>query len=153
MAIKCPKCQSDNTDTARFCSNCATSLTSAEAVQQSLTKTFDSPVRVVPSGTIYSGHYEILEPIGAGGMGEVYRAVDKNLGRHIAIKVLPASFAEDRERMARFEREARILAALNHPNIAAIYGLEESGGKRFLVLELVEGETLRTRLERGPLPD
>jgi len=85
-------------------------------------------------------------------MGEVYRAIDKNLGRHVAIKVLPASFAQDKERMARFEREAKILAVLNHPNIAAIHGLEESGGKRFLVLELAEGETLRARLERGPLP-
>src|SRR5512139_1432486 len=84
-------------------------------------------------------------------MGEVYRAVDRNLGRDVAIKVLPVSFAEDKERMARFEREARLLAALNHPHIAAIHGLEESQGKRFLVLELVEGETIRARLERGAL--
>ena len=85
-------------------------------------------------------------------MGEVYRAIDKNLGRHIAIKILPAAFAEDKERMARFEREAKLLAVLNHPNIAAIYGLEESEGRRFLVLELTEGETLQARLNRGPLP-
>jgi serine/threonine-protein kinase len=85
-------------------------------------------------------------------MGEVYRAIDKNLGRHIAIKILPAAFAEDKERMARLEREAKLLAVLNHPNIAAIYGLEESEGRRFLVLELTEGETLQARLNRGPLP-
>jgi len=149
--MKCPKCHADNPDTSRFCGSCATSLTSAKTVPPSVTKTLESPVRLVPPGTIYAGHYEILEHIGAGGMGEVYRAVDKNLGRHVAIKVLQASFADDKERMARFEREAKLLAALNHPHIAAIYGLEESDGRRFLVLELVEGETLRTRLERGAL--
>ena len=88
----------------------------------------------------------------SGGMGEVYRAHDRSLGRQVAIKVLPEEFFADPERLARFEREAKLLAALNHPNIAAIHGLEEAEGKRFLVLELVEGETLPERLDRGPLP-
>ncbi len=92
------------------------------------------------------GPYRIVSPLGAGGMGEVYRAHDSKLGRDVAIKTLPAEFARDPERLARFRREARTLASLNHPNIAAIYGLEESGGVDFLVLELVEGENLR-----GPL--
>ena len=92
--------------------------------------------------------HEILEKIGAGGMGEVYRAEDTKLGRLVAIKVLPEEFVGDKERMARFEREARTLAALNHPNIAAIYGLEEHEGSRFLVLELVEGDTLEDRRQR-----
>ena len=83
-------------------------------------------------------HYEVLEKIGAGGMGEVYRARDTKLGREVAIKVLPEAFARDAERMARFEREARALASLNHPNIAAIYGLEQIDGVPFLVLELVQ---------------
>src|SRR4026209_1936952 len=98
------------------------------------------------------GSYEITAPLGAGGMGEVYRARDLKLNREVALKVLPAAFASNPERMARFQREAQLLAALNHPNIAAIYGLEESGGRRFLVLELVEGETLAARLPRGALP-
>jgi len=93
------------------------------------------------------GPYEILAAIGAGGMGEVYRARDTKLGRDVAIKVLPEAFARDPERLARFEREARVLASLNHPNIAAIYGFEQSDGIPFLVLEYVPGETLR-----GPLP-
>ena len=88
------------------------------------------------------GSYEILAPIGAGGMGEVYRAKDTKLGREVAIKVLPAAFAQHPERLARFEREAKVLASLNHPNIAQIYGLEESGAGRALVMELVQGETL-----------
>jgi len=92
------------------------------------------------------GSYEILAAIGAGGMGEVYRARDAKLGRDVAIKVLPASFARDAERMARFEREAKVLASLNHPNIAAIYGFEDSDGAHALVMELVEGPTLADRI-------
>ncbi len=91
-------------------------------------------------------HYQVLEKLGQGGMGEVYRARDTKLGRDVALKMLPPEFARDAERMARFEREAQLLAALNHTNIAAIYGLEESGGLRFLVLEYVPGETLTLRL-------
>ena len=96
-------------------------------------------------------HYEVLEPIGRGGMGEVYRARDGKLGRDVAIKVLPELFSEDQERLARFKREAKVLASLNHPNIAAIYGLEQSGSTLFLVLELVEGETLAERIARGSI--
>ena len=98
------------------------------------------------------GLYEILSAIGAGGMGEVYRARDSRLGRDVALKVLAESFAHDSERMARFEREAKVLASLNHPNIASIYGLEDSGGTRALVMELVEGPTLADRIGRGPIP-
>jgi len=85
-------------------------------------------------------------------MGEVYRAEDSTLKRQVALKILPEVFAADPERLARFQREAEVLASLNHPNIASIYGLEEADGKRFLVLELVEGETLAERIKKGPLP-
>ena len=98
------------------------------------------------------GSYEILSPLGKGGMGEVWRAKDQKLGREVAIKTLPEEFAQDEERLARFEREAKLLASLNHPNIAAIYGLEEHNGTRFLVLELVEGDTLAERLKSGVIP-
>src|SRR5271167_3244120 len=93
------------------------------------------------------GPYEILVPIGAGGMGEVYRARDTTLERDVAIKVLPAALAQDPERLARFTREAEVLASLTHPNVAQIYGVEESGGFQALVMELVPGQTLK-----GPLP-
>ncbi len=98
------------------------------------------------------GPYEIQSAIGAGGMGEVYRARDTKLGRDVALKCLPDSFTHDEERVARFRREAQVLAALNHPHIGSIYGLEETAGQRYLVLELIDGETLAARLERGPLP-
>jgi Tol biopolymer transport system component len=97
-------------------------------------------------------HYRILEMIGVGGMGEVYRAKDQKLGRDVAIKVLPEEFAKDTDRVARFRREAKLLASLNHPNIAAIHGLEESDGTHFLVLELIEGDTLADRIKGGPIP-
>ena len=98
------------------------------------------------------GAYEVLAPLGAGGMGEVYRARDTKLGREVALKVILEQFAADADRVARFEREAKVLASLNHPRIAALYGLEQSAGQHFLVMELVEGETLADRLRRGPLP-
>ena len=98
------------------------------------------------------GPYEIESALGAGGMGEVYRARDTRLNRRVAIKSLPTAFAQDPERVARFKREAQLLAALNHPHIAGIHGLEESNGSQFLVLEFVDGETLADRLAKGPIP-
>src|SRR5215510_11523191 len=98
------------------------------------------------------GSHEITALLGKGGMGEVYRARDTKLKRDVAIKILPDEFSRDVDRLSRFQREAEALASLNHPNIAAIYDFEESNGLRFLVLELVEGETLADRLRRGPIP-
>jgi serine/threonine protein kinase/Tol biopolymer transport system component len=105
----------------------------------------------LPPGTRL-GPYEILGPLGAGGMGEVYRARDQRLGRDVAVKALPDAFAKDPDRISRFEREAKLLASLSHPNIGAIHGLEDVGGHRYLVLECIEGESLAQRLARGPLP-
>jgi eukaryotic-like serine/threonine-protein kinase len=98
------------------------------------------------------GNFEITSQLGKGGMGEVFQAKDRKLGRDVAIKVLPEEFARDADRVARFQREAKLLASLNHPSIAAIYGLEESDGTNFLVLELVEGQTLADRIKAGPIP-
>jgi len=94
------------------------------------------------------GVYEIVEPIGAGGMGEVYRARDTKLERDVAIKVLPEALSRDEERLARFAREAKLLAQLNHPNVATLYGFEDG----YIIMELVEGETLAERIARGPIP-
>lgn len=96
--------------------------------------------------------YEITAHLGSGGMGEVYQARDSKLGRAVAVKLLPEAFAGDPDRVARLEREARLLASLNHPNIAGIYGFEQSDRGSFVVMELVEGETLAQRIARGPFP-
>src|SRR5713226_5396565 len=98
------------------------------------------------------GAYEIQSAIGAGGMGEVYRGKDTKLGRDIALKILPAAFTTDAERLARFRREAQVLASLNHPHIGAIYGLDEANLQQFLVLELVDGESLDKRIACGAVP-
>ena len=134
------------------------SLLSGEAAAGSF---LEAPV-IEDSGTATSvesligrqfGSFQITSLLGAGGMGEVYRAHDRKLGRDVAIKILPFEFASDADRLARFQREARTLASLNHPNIAAIYGIEEFGAMNCLVLELVGGDTLAERLRReGPIP-
>jgi eukaryotic-like serine/threonine-protein kinase len=98
------------------------------------------------------GPYEIVSPLGAGGMGEVYRARDPRLGREVAIKILPASFSSDPSRLSRFEQEARAAAALNHPNILAVYDIGTHDGSPYIVSELLDGATLRERLRTGPLP-
>ena len=98
------------------------------------------------------GHYNVTALIGEGGMGQVYQATDTQLGREVALKILPDAFATDPDRLARFQREAQVLASLNHPNIAAIHGIEQSGDTRALVLELVEGPTLADRIAQGPVP-
>src|SRR5438093_10688488 len=98
------------------------------------------------------GSFEVLSIMGRGGMGEVYRARDTKLKREVAIKILPEEFSRDADRVSRFQREAELLASLNHPNIAAIHNIEEANGSRFLVLELVDGETLADRIARGSIP-
>ncbi len=98
------------------------------------------------------GHYEVVSSLGAGGRGEVYRAKDTKLGREVAIKLLLEEVSQDAERLARFEREARVLASLNHNNIASLHAFERDGDTSFLVMELVEGETLADRIKRGAIP-
>ena len=98
------------------------------------------------------GHYNVTALIGEGGMGQVYQATDTKLNRQVALKILPEAFAADPDRLARFQREAQVLASLNHPNIAQVHGIEEEAGTRALVLELLEGPTLADRISKGPIP-
>ncbi len=151
MSVKCSKCNADNPDTQSFCGACGTRLGLPQDIP-AVTKTIKTPFTQFEPGTSLAGRYEIIGEIGKGGMGEVYLAEDTNLKRRVAIKVLPQPFALDEEMLARFEREARLLASLNHPNIATIHGLEKSNGQQFLVMELVEGDTLAERIAKGPLP-
>ncbi len=109
-----------------------------------------SPLALTPGARL--GVYAVTAQIGEGGMGQVFRARDTTLDRDVAIKILPDTVAHDTDRLARFQREAKTLASLNHPNIAAIYGLEESGGMTALVMELVEGDDLSQRIARGAIP-
>src|SRR5262249_13909431 len=124
--------------------------TSAESWPAAAAQLIIKPVLLEPGQ--YVGPYQITSFLAAGGMGEVYRARDLKLKREVAIKILPDEFSRDTDRINRFQREAEVLASLNHPNIASIYGLEETEGARFLVLEFVDGETLAERIIRGPIP-
>jgi len=169
VPIKCPECHSSNPETAKFCADCGLLLRAVRGTDPTdvgpdprsgrssddipaHTKTLETPFPQFAPGISLANRYEIIKELGKGGMGEVYLAEDTNLKRQVAIKVLPQPFALDKERLARFEREARLLASLNHPNIATIYGLEKSDGQQFLVMEPVEGETLAERIKKGPQP-
>src|SRR5690242_2135421 len=124
----------------------------AETVREKQRRGIIRPFLMTLPGGTKIGPYVVVSLLGAGGMGEVYRGRDSRLGRDVALKVLPAKFSADAERMARFQREAQVLASLNHPHIAALYGLEDAGGVRALVMELVEGPTLAERIRTGPIP-
>ncbi len=151
MTNECPKCHTNNPDTQNFCGDCGTDLSSSLDIPEA-TKTIETPYPQFKPGTSLSDRYKIISELGKGGMGEVYRAEDTSLKREVAVKVLPQPFTLDKERLARFEREARLLGSLNHQNIATIHGLEKSDNQLFLVMELVEGDTLAERIKKGSLP-
>lgn len=147
----CPKCHSDNPDTQSFCGDCGTQLGPPKDTPV-LTKTLTKSFSQLAPGTSLANRYEVNKKLGKGGMGEVYLAEDTILKRKVAIKILPQQFALDKERLARFGREARLLAKLSHPNVATIYGLEKSDDLQILVMEMIEGNTLEDRIKQGPLP-
>jgi serine/threonine-protein kinase len=148
--MKCPKCQADNTDTARFCSNCAAPLTSADDAQPSFTKTLETPVETQTRGTLFAERYKIIEELGRGGMGVVYKAEDTKLRRAVALKFLPLELTHIPDVKERFMREAQAAAALDHPNICTVYEFDEAEEKTFISMAYVEGQSLRKRLESGP---
>jgi len=152
MAIKCPSCHSENPETSRFCAGCGSQLSSPQSHPPVVTETLQTPPRELTTGSVLAGRYEIIEELGRGGMGEVYRARDARLDRSVAIKVLPPQYNADPDRRARFEREARAIAGLTHPHICTLYDVGESEGSTFLAMEHLTGETLASRLEKGPLP-
>jgi len=152
MATTCPKCRFENPDDTFFCGKCATPLASSKEFHVSQTKTLLTPLKVPAKGTILAGKYRILEELGHGGMGIVYKADDMKLRRAVAIKFLPPELNANPEARERFIQEARAAAALSHPNICTIHEVDESEGKPFIVMEYIEGEDLRQKVKKGPLP-
>jgi serine/threonine protein kinase len=149
MAIKCPECQHENPDDILYCGKCAAPLKSAKEI--SITKTLITPTEKLQKGSTVAGRYQILEELGRGGMGVVYKAKDTKLKRTVALKFLPPELTHISEVKERFMREAQAAAALDHPNICTVYEFDEAEEKTFISMAYVEGQSLRKKLESGPL--
>jgi dienelactone hydrolase len=151
MPVECPKCHSENNDNSRFCSHCATPLSQAGSPTISLTRTIETPAYAISKDSLIAGKYRIVEEIGQGGMGIVYKAEDLKLKRFVALKFLPPHLMNSPELKERFLVEAQAAAALSHPNICVIYEVGESDEHPYIAMEFVEGETLRDKIRKGVL--
>ncbi len=151
MGIRCPKCQHENPDNTLYCGKCATSLQPKGEIHFSRTRTIQQPPKIMAEGYMLAGKYRILEPIGKGGMGVVYKAEDIKLKRTVAVKFLPLELADDSEAGERFLREAQAAAALSHPHICTIHEINEEEEQPFIVMEYVEGQSLNQKIKQGPL--
>jgi len=151
MGIKCPKCHSDNPNDTVYCGKCATPLPSSEDISVSRTKTIQTPKEKLTSEKPFVGKYQILEELGRGGMGIVYKAKDTKLKRTVALKFLPSEFTHIPEVKDRFMREAQAVAALDHPNICTVYEVDEAEGKTFISMAYIEGQSLKGKIESGSI--
>jgi serine/threonine protein kinase/dienelactone hydrolase len=152
LANTCPTCHADNPDTSRFCGKCGTPIHATAEELDAFTRTLVTPTTGVSLGSFLAGKYRVLEEVGHGGMGVVYKAEDMKLKRMVAIKFLPRELSSNPEIRERFLQEARAAAALSHPNICTIHEVDDSEEKPFIVMEYVDGENLRERIKKGPLP-
>src|SRR5512135_2194919 len=148
MPLECPNCHSENNADSRFCGSCGVPLGAAGAP---LTKTLETPVQIVRAGTVVAGKYRVIEELGHGGMGVVYKAEDIKLKRFVALKFLPPHLMDSPELKDRFLIEAQAAAALSHPNICVIHEVGEDEARPYIAMEFVDGETLRDKLRRWPL--
>ena len=151
LAMRCSKCQSDNPDATNFCGKCGAPLTADARMAESLTKTMATPLPVIAKDNLIAGKYRIIEEVGAGGMGIVYKAEDLKLKRCVALKFLPPHLMDSPELRERFLIEAQAAAALSHPNICVIHEVGEAEDRPYIAMEFVEGETLRDRVKKGPI--
>jgi len=150
--MKCPKCHSENPDASRFCNNCGSSFGLDKQLEFAPTMTLETPAQAIPKGSIGAGKYRIIEEIGRGGMGIVYKAEDTKLKRTVALKFLPHQWISDAESRERFIHEAQAASALDHPNICTIYEIEETDdGRMYIAMAFYEGESLREKIKREPL--
>ena len=149
MAITCPKCHFDNPETQRFCGDCGTQLPPSKTTHPEVTETIQTPIKELTTGSIFAGRYQIIEELGKGGMGKVYRAVDKKLNEEVAIKLIKPEIALDKDTLARFQNELKVARKISHRNIGRMYELMEDQGLHFITMEYVPGEDLRSFLHRS----
>ena len=147
--MNCPRCHAENRDDSKFCGNCAAPLRTPGPEAPSLTKTLETPVQILKAGSLIAGKYRVIEELGHGGMGIVYKAEDLKLKRAVALKFLPPHLMDSPELKERFLVEAQAAAALSHPNICVIHEVGESEERPYIAMEYVEGETLRDRVKTG----
>jgi len=153
VAIKCPKCQFDNPTDTRFCGNCATPLPSSRDVDISRTKTLETPREELTSGSTFAGRYQIIEELGHGGMGRIYRAVDRKLNEEVALKLIRPEIALEKRTLERFHNELKLARKISHPHVGRMYELLEENGIHFITMEYVPGEDLKSSIRRfGQLP-
>ena len=151
MEKKCPECGTDNPSDSKVCKECATPFSSSEDKAVSRTETIQLPKGELGRGTVFAGRYRIIEEIGRGGMGVVYKAQDDRLKRTVALKFLPPELTRIPEAKERFVREAQAAAALDHPNICTVYEIDEAEEKTFISMAYIEGQSLKKRIEQGSL--
>jgi serine/threonine protein kinase len=151
--MKCPKCQTDNADTSRFCADCGTRLDLGEGIQVSPTKTLETPKEVLTTGSTFAGRYQVIEELGKGGMGKVYRVLDKKLNEEVALKLIKPEIASDKRTLERFGNELKIARKIVHKNVGRMYHLSEEQGTYYITMEYVSGENLKSSIRRFvPLP-
>ncbi len=151
--MKCPKCQIDNPDTARFCSNCATSLTAADEARSSFTKTIETPQRELATGSVFANRYQVIEELGKGGMGKVYRVLDKKLNEEVALKLVKPEIASDKKTLERFKNELKLARKVSQKNVGRMFDLGEENGTHYITMEYVPGEDLKSFIRRvGQIP-
>jgi serine/threonine-protein kinase len=143
MAVKCPKCRTENSSDSKFCRECAAPLPSSTRPATTLTKTFETPKEELRTGSIFAGRYQIIEELGKGGMGKVYRALDTKLGEEVALKLIKPEIASDRKTLERFSQELRIARKIVHKNVGRTYELMEDGQAHFITMEFISGQDLR----------
>ena len=149
MSLKCPKCQTDNPADSKFCKECATALPPPEEVAVSLTKTIEALVEELSTGSVFAGRYQIIEELGRGGMGKVYRVMDKKLNEEIALKLIKPEIASDKKTLERFSNELKIARKIVHKNVGRMYELLEHEGTHFITMEYVSGEDLKSFIRRS----
>src|SRR4030066_1758377 len=147
-AMKCPKCHSENPETKQFCADCGTRLTPAGSPQASFTKTLETTTDELARGTLFAGRYEIIEELGAGGMGRVYRAYDKKIEEEVALKLIRPDIAAEERTVERFRNEIKIARKIRHANIGGMFDLQEEGKSLFITMEYVRGEDLKSVIRR-----